>query len=411
MAAVAVRCLPAMHPAQLWTVPWAGVTVLYALRLLPYKDLRASTATLIVLGSAGFAGGAWFAGRRAARTTPAAVRPELAEQAWWATLGLAAATLTGAALFILQVTESFGLRSALVSSPEVRGAVQDGTTALTVKYVYFALATALLAGIAAAQASTPARRRGATSIVALAALSTYFSTSRSSIFVAVLVGTVGYLVARSRPPSTRQVAVGAVLVGTVGLAALLIGGSIIGKTFQASELSTIDSAFTRHSYLEPLAAPYQYSTTPIGAFNELVAVSPSVGGDAGCATLPLACDLGGAVGMGTSGTDPLRPFTARPIRWNTYTGLDSPVMDGGLALSVPITVLLGLLVGAAWARARQGALVWLIIYSMAGTAAITSTGQNRFFSYPYIGAACIAVMAWYVLGRLTDKRGFREAPL
>src|SRR5882672_3986654 len=55
---VAIRRLPALHPVQVWAGSWAVATVLYALRLLPYRNLSWLTAGLICGAVAAFAAGA-----------------------------------------------------------------------------------------------------------------------------------------------------------------------------------------------------------------------------------------------------------------------------------------------------------------------------------------------------------------
>src|SRR5213076_3161074 len=67
---VAVRSLPVLHPIQIWAGSWAVATVLYALRLLPYRDLSWLTAGLICGGVAMFALGAPLGARIARRRRP-----------------------------------------------------------------------------------------------------------------------------------------------------------------------------------------------------------------------------------------------------------------------------------------------------------------------------------------------------
>jgi len=40
--------LPPLHPVQLWTVPWAVASALYAVRLLPYRTLSWETLGIAV---------------------------------------------------------------------------------------------------------------------------------------------------------------------------------------------------------------------------------------------------------------------------------------------------------------------------------------------------------------------------
>ena len=95
LAGITVRFLPAMHPGQLWAVPWALITILFAAHLLPYNDLRPDAAALIVGGSLGFVGMAYLSGR----TRPTVARTlsgEMSDQVWWAALGVTSVTVLGA---------------------------------------------------------------------------------------------------------------------------------------------------------------------------------------------------------------------------------------------------------------------------------------------------------------------------
>ena len=40
VAVAAIIWLPPLHPAQLWSIPWAVASGLFALRLLPYRSSR-----------------------------------------------------------------------------------------------------------------------------------------------------------------------------------------------------------------------------------------------------------------------------------------------------------------------------------------------------------------------------------
>src|SRR2546423_9768871 len=54
---LALLRLPALHPTQVWTGSWAVASVLYSLRLLPYRDLSWLTAALICGAVVVFAAG------------------------------------------------------------------------------------------------------------------------------------------------------------------------------------------------------------------------------------------------------------------------------------------------------------------------------------------------------------------
>ena len=48
VAVVSVRRLPPLHPAQLFSIPWAIAAGLYFMRLLPYRRLGVDTVVLAV---------------------------------------------------------------------------------------------------------------------------------------------------------------------------------------------------------------------------------------------------------------------------------------------------------------------------------------------------------------------------
>ena len=85
-----LRWLRPLHPAQLWAFAWAAAALLYALRLVPYRELGVAAALLISLGSAAFIGGACVGGRGAKARLPrdSTQRVELAASSrrWAATL-------------------------------------------------------------------------------------------------------------------------------------------------------------------------------------------------------------------------------------------------------------------------------------------------------------------------------------
>lgn len=389
IAGGAIARLPALHPIQLWTVPWAAAACLYATNLLPYAPLSVETFLLVLGCSAAFACGALAGeviGRRFPPATPATDRVERAAVLLLVVTGI------GLGLFFAQSMSRFGVGAVVVSSSEVREALGAGELTVTIKYVYAALAAASVCGAAA---GLRAGRRRATWLfgVAVAAASTYFSTGRSTPVLALLFGLLAFGVAGRIILPPRRLLAAALASALLALAALIIGGSMIGKTFENSELATIDTVFTRHELLEELALPYQYATAPIAALDVLVRNSTAWGWAEGCATAAPICSVAAEVGLPATAVPSIRPFTQPPLAWNTYTAIDAPLLDGGLVLAPIIVLLLGAAAGVAWAAARRGQIVALIAFSALGTATIFSTVQNNYLAPHFLGAMLLAAAA------------------
>ena len=404
-ALLALRRLPPLHPAQLWILPWSVASMLYALRLLPYRPLSASALFLILGGSVAFMTAAWAAGRPAGRRLPAGQKTSAEiSRAEYPVVSRAAALLLPLAAvwlgaFMVQVSLRFGLKAAFVSSADVRLGLGAGALSLTIKYVYASFAAALVCGFAGALAGSPRARIHWLLAAAACVLSTYFTTGRSNLVTAALLAGLPFAVvhrdALTLPRLLGATAATAVLV----LGALLIGGGIIGKTFSNSELATIQTPFTGHSWSEQLALPYEYATAPIAAFNELDAIAPTWGRTAGCATLSAGCSVLSALGLPAHAEPPIRAFTGPPLPWNTYTALDSLLIDGGPALVIPFAAILGLITGRAWRVAVTLTPLGIIFYSMLATATLFSSVQNNFFASHLLGAMVLAAAAVFVAGR------------
>jgi hypothetical protein len=385
--------LTPLHPAQLWLAPWTAAVCLYALGLLPYRDMDL-LAAVVVGGSAmlvvtGSLIGDRFGSRLSGPLVSATPRRVVVERA---TMLLLALTAAGLLAFLVQVTLEWGVRSALVSSPDVRRTMGAGGYPLTIKYLYPLLGASILTGVCAGLAE--GRRRRAWVVAAIAtALAAYFSTGRSTVVLAGLIAATAFVLTsgvRLRP--WRLVGAGA-LTGALAVAALILGGSLIGKTFANSELRTIDSVFTRTETLNALALPYQYASAPIAALNELVAVSPTVGGSDGCAIAVAVCTVAAGFGLPTKPEPAIRRFTASPLKWNTYTALDAPLLDGGIVAVGPVTFGLGIVLGLSWALACRRTLVGLVTYPMLATAALFSSIQFNFLASHIVGGMLFAALA------------------
>lgn len=388
--------LPALHPAQLWTIPWALAASLYLLDLLPYPMLSGTTAFIVSAASLAFVASA-VGGELLARHTLIArhrlrldlePRPDQIRRA--AALAVA---LTGILLaaFLSQVALRYGVHAAIISSSTVRNAIEAGSLAITIKYVYLAIAATALCAVAASSATkSNSRRRWATAGTASVA-SLYFSTGRSTIVAAAIVGVVTYVLARGWRPSRVQFAAGVALIGVLALLVFSIGGALIGKTFaNNAQLQAVPSVFREHRWISDLALPYQYASAPISALDTLVANAPVWGSTHGCASLSEACRILARLGVDVRGVSRIRPFTAEPVAWNTYTALDAPILDGGLTLAVPIVAAVGFLMGALWAFARARLFPGLVAYGILAPAAVTASGQFNFTAPHLLGAIIIA---------------------
>jgi oligosaccharide repeat unit polymerase len=415
LAAICLHCLPPFHPAQLWTLPWLFTAALYALKLVPYKPLRWDTATVIVGAGVVFAGSAWVAGRGPSPGHPEPARGVgarhyvVARRTAWLLLALTAAWL-GA--FLVQVVSQYGIRAALISDVDVRSGVQAGEYALTIKFVYGAMAAAMACALAAAACPIRERRLLWLALGLLPISSVYFSTGRSNFVTASVMAAVVYLMSRPVRPDFPRTA--AAVVAGIGLfvGTLYAGGALIGKTYGASELGTIDTVFYRTPAWRPLALPYQYVTAPIASLNELVPSAERWGATAGCATFATGCSVASAAGLPADPVPAIRVFTAPPLEWNTYTALDAPLLDAGPVLGMLIVGLLGALTGFVWRRACRGDPVFVAAYGGLGTAALSSVIQNNFFAPHYIGAILLFGLAWQVGASLINgarRRGIRDA--
>lgn len=390
LALLAFWRLPPLHPAQLWTAPWAMASLLFTLRLLPYRNLSTAGAVLLCLGSGAFVAGAVYGGRAAQARARDRLRdlPGLPLAACMA----AAAAIALLCAFLIQATAEYGLRDALVPSPELRTGIESGTFAVTIKYLYFSLAAGTLFAFAAARAPDRAARRALLAAACCLAATSVFATGRATIVSAFVIVLVTYALARRKPTSRR--AFTATLLGgaCLAVAVLVAGGLVIGKTYEnSSALRTTPSWFSEHPRASVLALPYQYASSPIAAFDVLVPASEPLGSAHGCATLTSACRALRQLGLPVQPVPAVRPFTAAPLRWNTYTALDLPLLDVGWLLLGPLLAALGWVVGRLWRAAHAGRPVAIAIYGICAAALVAASGSFAFFAPHLVGAALIAL--------------------
>ncbi len=406
LVAVAAR-LPLLHPATLWAAVWSLASTLYLLHLLPYHDPDPLTAVVALAGSVTFIVGTLVGERLFARRL-GADRSTAGDREGDADRALAVATVLVAALaaimlgaFLLQVAATYGLRASVVASADVRRAIGDGFAGATIKFVYPALGGAALGGLAAARLS--ATRWRWLAVAAACTLSTYFSTGRSTMLIAGAAGAVAFALGSSTRPSNGMVLKGAALLTVGTLLAFLGVGQLLGKTFANSEIATMDTSFTRHELLRPLALPYHYVSTPLAALDEQVGVTGTWGRAQGCATGREVCSILARAGLDVHPEPRLRPFTARPLTWNTYTGLDFPLIDLGTGLFWIITLLTGVGVGALWHAAQSRSATGIVVYALVATAILYSSVQYNFLA-PHIVGAAVIVSAALLAGRYIAAR-------
>jgi len=398
-----------MHPLQLWSVPWALATSLFAFHLLPYRPLSASTALLIGACTTAFAAGCtvaarWLDRRRSDRVP--VIDSARGSHDHVTVAALVSVVLTGAGLmlYLVELSLSHGLRDTLVTSPQVRLALADGAAAVTIKYLYVAYASAALCGLAAARAPSAHGRILWLGLGAAVVGSQYFTTGRSNIVLALCVLAAAEALGRRRQPSMRTlVAAGAALAAFV-LAVFTAGGAIIGKTLDNNPLASVSSPLTEERLLRPLALPYQYASAPIAGLEVQSGVADAIPDALGCASFAMVCQIGRGAGFDMAPEPLVRPFTQAPLPWNTYTALDLPLVDGGPLFAILYFALLGCLAGALWRVARKGSTVAVAAYAIYASALLYSATQNNFFA-PHIVGACVIAALLLAGARLVRRRG------
>lgn len=402
VAIFAYRRLTTFHPATLWLIAWAVAMMLYALRALPYRSLGPPTLVLIGSWTALFCLGAVLGGRTRTIPKPPRQLPRLrtAEPHLPLAAGLAAVTaLAGLGLFLLQLTSSYGLRAGIVSDANVRLAIAEGATRFTVKYIYVAFAASSLAGLAASRSDTPHARRVWLTVAMVMIGSQYFSTGRSNILLAAVMAATAYFLGARQPIGHWRVLLVGAAVGVVSLAVFVGMGSLLGKSFEASDVQTFDNAFVRHGQLQPAALPYQYVTAPLPAFDRVREITPDLG-RGGCRTLSPLCSVGQQLGLPVAPEPSLTGFTRPPSPWNTFTALYGPLVDGGPYLGAIIIFAEGLLFGLLWALALSRSFYGISAYAVMSSAVVYSTVENTLLQPHLVGAALVALLAIGVAVRL-----------
>jgi hypothetical protein len=400
-AVVAVGRLPPLHPAQLWTVPWTIAVGLYSLRLLPYRSLSTTTVVVAAASSLAFVAGALAGEHWLAPRTRRPSKPFQYGTVRTAAIGAALLTGVGVSVFVASAAASYGLHDTITASYRLRLAIDGGALTVQIKYVWAALASVALCSMAAGLAPTRRSTQVWLLLAGCSVASIYFATGRATIVSAIVIALVAYLATRRTPVGRRRFAVGVVAVAAVSLGIFIAGGQLIGKTFaNDTDLRSVPSFFTRHQSFSGLALAYQYVSAPIAGLDVQVASSARVGGAGGCAVFTEVCRVLQKVGVPVTPVSRIRPFTAPPIVWNTYSGLDAPLIDWGRDLAVPMVGLLGIVCGLLWGWCRRRAGVGQILYSVEAAAIVGSWTTFTFTAPHIIGGLLIALVAIWVVHRV-----------
>jgi oligosaccharide repeat unit polymerase len=397
---IAVRRLPALHPVQVWTGSWAISTGLYALRLLPYRNLSWLTAGLICGAVAAFAlgvlVGARIGGRRPTRRG-VGEEVDVVQLAAWLSLALLTMTL---AAFIAQLVSRFGASRVLRISTEVKLYLSSGDAPLSSTYVEVAIAATVICALAAALAKGRGRQGWWLVAAVACAGSAYFSTGRAFIAVALVAGLA--VLVLTMQLSRRRIATIATATALVIFVSFIGLGALLGKTYGNSSIGEFDNFFSSHPAVSWLALPYQDLTASIPSLDLLVGVSTTWGRAHGCATAPIACGLVRKLGVPAVRVPVSGPFTKAPLPWNTYTFLDRFLIDGGTALTLILVALTGLVSGYFWTRARAGSAASIIIYAISVPALLGAYRQNLI---ELVGIAAVVGFGLLLLARMLVRLG------
>jgi hypothetical protein len=300
--------------------------------------------------------------------------------------------------FVASAVAIYGVHDTLTASQRLRFGIDGGALSFQIKYVWASLAAVALCGVAAGMAPTRRSQRIWFVLAVSSISSIYFATGRATVVSAIVVGLVAYLGARPKRVQRRRFIAGVVMVSALSLGIFIAGGQLIGKTFaNNTDLRSVPSFFTRHQSFSGFALAYQYVTAPVAALDVQVASASSLGGADGCAALTELCQGLHKLGLHATPVGRIRPFTAPPLVWNTYSGLDVPLIDWGKYLAVPFVGLLGIASGILWELFRRRACVGLIGYSLE-SAAIAGSWTTYTFTAPHIigGIGIALAMIWVV---------------
>lgn len=384
-----IRSLPGVHPVKLWAGSWSVATSAYTLHLLPYHWLGWTTVALIFGSTLALATGILLAERAMRSVGERPRRRELASHPdvtrWAAAMGFGV-TITLATGYVAWLGDSLGWQAVVRPTLDVENAIATGTAPTTSAYTYCAIASSGLCALAATQAVSRTERRIWFVATAMSIATLYFSAGRMLIVIAGLSALI--TAATGRTPirglalyatGTRRAALPVLAVAGILLAVFIVGGAVSGKTLSRTdhiEVGTFSNVFSEHRGLGWAALPYQNVTAALPALDRQVEVTPLWGESHGCAFLAFPCRRLYRLGLPVRDEPALRPFTPPPLRWNTYTFLESALLDGGIALAVPIMALVGLFVGLVWWAACRHTSIGRLLYGLVACAMLFSGRQN-----------------------------------
>ena len=385
--------LEPLHPGQLWAIPWAVSTTLYALHLLPYRGLSPLDAVLIGCASAAFLAGSVVLGSRVERSE-ASMEPHAYRTVASAAVLSLGLTVVGLVAFLVQAVNAYGFAGAIVSPAPLRRGIELARFTITIKYIYPAIATSALAGVAAGLAPSRSQRARWIGAGALAVLSVYFATGRGTIVDTALAGLCAFAFAKPARVERRHFVPAIIAMACATVAVFLVGGAVIGKTYaNNSALRHVPSVFNDHPSISVLALPYEYASAPIAALGVQLSVATALGDAHGCAVLHPVCVALRSAGLAVPDVPRIRPFTSAPLPWNTYTALDVPIIDWGTVLVVPFLGCVGILLGWFARMAWRGDARWVLVYSVEAIALLTSTSSFNFLAPHVVGGILVGLAA------------------
>jgi oligosaccharide repeat unit polymerase len=371
---------------------------MYALKLLPYRNVSWLTVAFICGSTLAFSIGALTAERIYLAAMKKHRYPDTSRALPPSAVRLAAraSLLTGSillAVFLVQLTRRYGIGNVVRVSETVRQSLVSGSAPKSFLYSEFALVAAALCSLSAALAANHRSRQRWLLACALAVGSLYFSTARQLIVNAIIIAVLIYAFAGGLPNMTRRLGVLIATVAVVTLAIFLGVGALIGNTYHTNDVSRFDNFFSRNPSISWLAPAYVDASAPIPALDIAVKVASTWGRTHGCATAPFECRELRHVSLDLERQPLAPPFTRSPLPWNAYTYIGTLLVDGGTGLVLLLVGLSGLLVGMVWASYRDNRRYGALAYAFLVPALVWAYRQNLLDVE--VDAAVLAVgLAW-----------------
>jgi oligosaccharide repeat unit polymerase len=390
------------NPISLFAGIWSLLVAVYSLNLLPYYEIEANTWLLLALSGLAFCSGcasvAMFFLRRPARLQPdltsiidlrALVRVTIMLYLMGMIL------LTG---YVLDINSRFTFERFLAEPWHLRAAIMQGDVSWFLRYFYFTMPAAVLAFVHLRL--TESRRFIMRFIVVTSLVYGMATTGRTAVIwlLAWIACVYIYMPNRGNLVWQKAKAMGALgLFALVSLLFFIAAGSWVGRTYYNSELAR-SSAVGEST--EAIIVPYQYFTSNIPAFQNLLLEEPAY--TYGQYTLlPVIKTLAAFTDEVQSLTE-VSEFTKTPFLGNTYTYLWPYYQDFGLPGLLVCPFLLGAIVTLPFLRMKvYGAkLSNIFINSLLATAILFTFIANWFTLSPTWWFFMLAP----VIGRICRKR-------